>query len=332
MGQQERVIVAVPVRDEAARLPSFLTALAEQTVPPDLLCIAFDGCSDDSADVVAAQADALPFAIRSTTLDRADPNAGRARRAAMALADSANAILISTDADTTPDRDWIAANRAALAFADIATGRVVRDAEYPSLLQDRVEAYYDALFALRRRIDPVGWEAPATHHYTSAASLALRADTYRALDGFEPRPAAEDARLIDRAHAGGHRVRRDAAIRVTTSSRRHGRTAEGLADHLRRLDDGTGQVGMAHPADVVWRYRGHAAARAAFPDLASHIDTLAARLGLSRDYVREVAAGSINVEAFAMRIVPVIPGGERFVSLDMAERALAVLDPRRAAA
>lgn len=326
------------MRNEAALLPRFLDAMAAQREPPDFtLCLLLDGCSDDSAAIVAARAPSLPFAIVTAEMEVGAPNAGRARRAALELGLSVlhdeRAMIVSTDADSAPAADWMAANVAALARSDVAAGRVIRAGGRGSRMQDRVEAYYDALFALRRAIDPVPWEAAQTHHYTNGASLALRVCHYRALGGFEPVPSAEDARLVDAAHRAGLRVRRDAAIVVTTSARRAGRAVGGLASHLRQLDAGAVQPTMAHPDDAAWRYERHAIARAAWADLASRRDALAATLGCDADHVDRVATDAVNAEGFAMRVVPDRPGGERIVGLDEAEAALArQYGTRRAAA
>lgn len=223
-----------------------------------------------------------------------------------------------------PDPDWLTANRAALEVADVAAGRIVRSGGTPNPVQDCVEAYFDALFELRRMIDPVSWEAASTHHYTSGASLAFRSSAYRDLGGFEPLPSAEDARLVDAAHRAGLRVRRDAAIRVETSARRLGCATGGLAEHLRRLDNGEAKAMMAHPDDMLWRYRQHAAARATWSEVTGY-GALAAELALDRADIARVAASAANAEAFAMQIVPEIPGGERIVSLDEAESALEAL-------
>jgi hypothetical protein len=335
--QRPEVAICIPVRNEAALLPRLLEAIAAQGRADAVLCLFFDDCTDGSATVVAEHAATLPFRIVSEAGGAtAEPNAGRARARAMAIGLDAcgdDAVVLSTDADSVPAADWVARNLAALDLADVVCGRIVRGGELPSAVQDRVEAYFDALFALRRAIDPVPWEAPSTHHYTSAASLAVRARTYRALGGFEPRASAEDARFVDAAHAAGLRVRRDAAVWVETSSRRHGRAAAGLADHLRGLDDGAVGPTMAHPADEAWRYRAQARARAAWGDAAA-FDALAAMLGCDVALVREAALASVNAEAFAMRVVGVVPGGPRIATLDQAERALAelTLDERSAAA
>lgn len=114
------------------------------------------------------------------------------------------------------------------------------------------------------------WEARQTHHYTSGASLAFRAPAYARSGGFQPLGSAEDARIVDEAHRAGLRVRRDAAVRVVTSSRRVGRAVGGLADHLHDLaylQGGQDGVRVAHPAHMAWQYAGHAAARRAFATL-----------------------------------------------------------------
>ncbi len=239
-------------------------------------------------------------------------------------------ILISTDADSVPAPGWLAANLRALGHADVVAGRIVRHGS-ACAVQDRVERYYDALFALRRRLDPVAWEASFTHHYASGASLAFRAETYAALGGFEPVPSGEDGRLVDAAHRAGWRVRRDAAVVVETSSRRHGRAQGGLADHLRALDHTAALPTMAHPEDRAWRDRAQAAARGAF---GGDLTLLAHRLARSLHELAAIAAASPNAEAFATHAVGGISGGERIVSLDIAEDALARLqdEPERNAA
>jgi hypothetical protein len=213
----------------------------------------------------------------------------------------------------------------------VVTGRITRAGERPCPLQDRVEAYYDRLFALRRRLDPVPWEAPVTHHHSGGANLGIRLGAYRAVGGFVALASGEDARLVDDAARAGLRVRRDAACVVHTSDRRVGRASGGLSLALRHLDGiDAARVSVAHPADAAWQYRHQAAARAAFA--AGQPQGIARALGLAEDHVAGVAADCPNGEAFAMRIVPVPPGGVRTVALPVAEAELAALEVERVAA
>lgn len=328
-----RVAVCIPVRDEAGGLPALLDGLAAQTevrFDDVTLCLFFDGCTDGSEAIVAARAARYPMRIvaaRSTDAD--PPSAGRARRAAMRVGLGCEPdALLTTDADSVPAADWIARTLAALTLADVVAGRIVRRPCRQAKRQDRLEAYYDRLHALRRRIDPVPWECATPHHFTGGANLGFRSSAYRALGGFVPLPSGEDARIVDDAGRAGLRVRRDPAPVVHTSSRRHGRAPNGLAATLRGIDGQGASVRVGHPADAAWQYALHAHARASFPILAHPpmLADLAAALSLTPDHVIGVARDCPNGEAFAMRIVPAPPGGVRSVPLDQAETALAVLE------
>lgn len=322
------IAVGVPVRNELARLPDLLDALARQIgAPAFTLCLFFDNCTDGSVELVRLRAAGLPFPIRTRRGDgRGPPNAGLARGRAMALAAAAapNGILLTTDGDGEPAPDWIAANLASLVVADLVAGRILRGAGLPCPQQDRMEAYYDRLHDLRRALDPVAWEGQPTHHWTSGASLAMHAATYRALGGFAPLANGEDAALCDAAARASFRVRRDAGVVVSTSARRQGRAAGGFAAALAAFDAADRLPAITHPEDEAWRFRMHAEAR---PRHGSGDYTrLAHRLGIPLAEVARVAAGCRGGEGFAARIVGTPPGGARTVRLDHAERLLSILE------
>lgn len=302
------------------------------------ICLLLDSCTDGSADIATSYADRARYPIRIATTWRSGPNAGIARHGAMMLGVAALAavddILITTDADSCPRSDWLGVTLAALAGADVIAGNVVRRGRRHDGAQDRIERYYGDLYALRRRLDPVEWEAPAAHHHASGANMAMRIGTYAALGGFAPLASGEDARILDDAARAGFRVRREAASVVYTSTRRQGRAQGGLATALEWLDrTGPDQVQVAYPADQLWQYRHHAMARNAFRT--GDFSALAAAIRLTTDHVLGVARDCSNDEAFAMRVVPVAPQGVRQVPLAVAERALAELtaaaSPARAA-
>lgn len=325
------VAIAVPVRNEVDLLPALLQALSEQRgAPPFTLCLFFDGCSDGSDTLATAAAVRLPYPLRTASCPPGDAaNAGRARAAAMklALAAAPDGILLSTDADCVPAPDWIAANLVALADADVVAGRIVRDHRPPAPRQDRIDAYFARLHQLRRAIDPVPWDTCPTHHWTSAASLALSAGNYRTLGGFATVANGEDALLCDDAARCGLRVRRDARVTVGTSARRDGRAACGLATALAAHDRQAPLPQVSHPDDEAWRFRLHAQARAQHGS--ADYRNLADLLGLPLGDVEQVAAECCNGEAFAARIVGVPPHGMRMVSLDRAEQILSGLEQGR---
>ena len=332
------IAICIPACNEAAELPALFAAFDCLDTPREGLvhvCLLLDGCTDASASLAAGYRARSRHRVWLDQAAQSSANAGRARHRAMSIGLGTPAadggLLLTTDADSVPARDWLLASAAALEQAEVVAGRIVRRGDRPCHLQDRVEAYYDALFALRRRLDPVTWEAAATHHHGGGANIGCRADAYRALGGFAPLASGEDARLLDDAARAGLRVRRDAASVVHTSDRRQGRAAAGLATALRHLDEGdAAAVQVTHPQDAAWQYRMQAAARASHAG--DRLDIAATALGLSHDHVLGVARDCPNAEAFAMRIVPAAPGGMRSVALPVAEAALAHLAGARRAA
>lgn len=235
----------------------------------------------------------------------------------------AEGLLLSTDADSIPDAEWLQAMLAGLRRADLVVGKIMREGS-ANPLQNRVEAYYDRVVLLRRRLDPVPWEAVSIHHHVGGANIGIGAEIYRALGGFAPLAHGEDARLIDDAGRAGFRVRRDAACIVCTSARHIGRAQGGLATVLRAQEGvGAEAIQVAHPIDVAWQYQRHAEVRAAHA--LDRLDLAAAAIGLTHDHVRGVARDCPNAEAFAMRIVPEPPTGMRTVPLTVAERELDLL-------
>ena len=322
------IAICVPVRDEAESLPVHLDALLRQI---DLgraavhLCFFLDGCTDGSEAILRQrQAGSTRKIHLCVDADRTPPNAGHARRHAMNLGlralDGAGGLLLTTDADSVPADDWVARTCDALAQADVVAGRIVRSNDRPSPQQDRLDRYYDRLFSLRRQLDPVPWESDAPHHQVGGANLGFRSEAYQAVGGFCALPTGEDARIVDDAARAGYRVRRDRVPVVHTSARRVGRARGGLACALAALEEDENSATVAHPEDVVWQYRLHAAARIAFDEHA--VARLAEPLSLSADHLAGVARDCPNSEAFAMRIVPTPPRGMRHVMLRKAEALL----------
>lgn len=296
------------------------------------LCFYLDGCEDGSERLLRAAAAHSCFLIEIVRGRREnDPNAGRARQAAVAMGvdrlAGRDGLLLTTDADSRPAQDWVVAVAKALVVADVVAGRIVRHRAAADPGQSRIELYYDRLFAFRRRLDPVPWEANDTHHFGGGANIAVRASVYRTIGGFRPLPHAEDATFLDDAARAGFRVRRDAGMVVETSSRRCGRAKSGLASALRSIDDGCAQQ-VAHPLTVAWQSRAHAAARSVFAtiDRTSDRAALGRLVDLTADHVLGVARDCPNAEAFAMRIVPACPTHREPVPLAVAEIALAELE------
>jgi hypothetical protein len=324
------IAVCVPARDEAVLLPGLIAGIRAQRAVGTVrvtLCLFLDGCTDGSAQVAQVHAGGIPMLIEEGPGGQGS-NAGRARRAAMALGVGCGAdILLTTDADSVPAPDWIDRALIALAAAEVVAGRIVREHAEADPMQGRIERYYDRLYAYRRALDPLPWEGAVTHHQTGGANLGFRSAAYLALGGFRELAAGEDAALVDAAGRAGLRVRRDPRVIVRTSARRQGRAIGGLATALAALDRGVEpELGLPHAA--AWQYVRHAEARACFaalpdPMVAGQLGML---LGLTADHVIGVARDCPNGEAFAMRVVPAAPDAGRTVRLGEAERMLAGLE------
>ena len=334
-----RVSICVPARNEAAAIGRLLAGLADLDLAgvAAMACFYLDDCSDDTRRLLDEARASAVFPIHVRNGGACDPNAGRARCEAMTLglAHASDGVLLTTDADSRPRRDWVQAAVRALGVADVAAGRITRMGAIRDSLQTCVEAYYDLLHHYRRRIDPIPWEAERSHHFSGGANLAFRASAYRAIGGFRPIPSAEDATALDDAARAGLRVRRDAAMVVETSSRRQGRAPGGLASALRGMDAGD-MPRVPHPHAAVWQYRRHALARRTFATLDNvrARDRLGRAIGLTADHVLGVGRDCPNAEAFAMRIVPAAPRSRELIPLAEAEAALAALQrlPRERAA
>lgn len=323
--------ICVPALNEAAHLPRLFNALERLVVPRSTtvnICLLLDSCTDGSAAIASAYASRSRHEVKVAAIKGTVANAGIARHAAMAsgmaVLGATGGILLSTDADSCPRADWLEATIIALAGSDLVAGDVIRNGRHREREQDRVDRYFGDLHALRRRVDPVVWEAPETHHHTSGANMAMRVETYAAMGGFPPLASGEDARFVDDAARAGLRIRRDAASAVYTSSRRSGRAEGGLATALRTLDRiGLDGVCVTDPVDQLWQYRHQALARQAY--LTGDLASFGVAIRLSTDHLRGVARDCPNAEAFAMRVVPEAPGGMRQVPLPAAELALARL-------
>jgi len=254
-----RAVVAIPARDEADRLPACLQALADQVdargrrLERDAygVLLLLNNCSDGSAVLAHEIAKRYPKPLRVVEkhLPPRRAHAGGARRIAMDLGanwlmeapGADQKLLLTTDADTKPELDWIAANFAAFdAGADAVAGVFALDPEEESMLPEslrargRLEATYaDLLIEMAALLDPQPWN-PFPHHATaSGASLAITLSAYRQIGGLPVAPVGEDRALVAALDARDARVRFDPNVRVVTSGRLIGRAKGGAADTMR---------------------------------------------------------------------------------------------------
>ena len=247
------VTVAIPVRDEAKRLHRLLQALAGAAQACDLPVTALvlaNNCMDASERIARSfRSPALQVSVHSVIFPVSTASAGRARRVAMDLAARTGGLLMTTDADAIPAQGWIRAALDAMGDgADLVCGSI--SADVPHVLATpsgaritRAEEAYSALLRrVRHRLDQVAGRQSAQsqtpHYMESGASMAIRADLYRAIGGLPALDFGEDRALVFRAEAHGLAVRYSCDMTARVSGRLQGRADGGMAACLRhRMQD-----------------------------------------------------------------------------------------------
>lgn len=239
-----RLVVALPVKDEAEQLGDCLVALASQDVAADLTILALVNNSTDGSAAIARSFSSRTV-VEEVTLPEAEANAGCARRIAMHMAADiagADGIVLTTDADGRVMPDWLRANLHALqAGADAVAGRAlidpVEEMQIPAALReaDARECRYAALLdELAAAIDPDPADPLPRHDEHSGASIAVTVDALRRAGGVPNLPVGEDRALINNLRQIDARVRHAPNVQVIVSGRIEGRAKGGMADTIRR--------------------------------------------------------------------------------------------------
>lgn len=299
MGQEIRTVVAVPVKDEAARIAACVSALAlQRDVAPTAIVLVVNNTVDATMTIVRDLAASLPIPVR--VIDHVFPpeqaSAGAARRMAMEYAAAMvgeGGVLLTTDADGRVPPDWIAANLFHLQRGiDAVAGRAVLNpvdaAAIPARLHadDALEcAYAAALDQIASIVVPQPWDPWPRHTEHSGASIAVTLAAYRRAGGMPAAPIAEDRRFFAALRESGALIRHAPEIAVEVSGRLIGRAEGGMADTIHRrmgradpyLDD------ALEPARDFWRrLRGELVGK---PRLVA-AETAAAELAVARKILR----------------------------------------------
>ncbi len=302
-----RAVVAIPVRDEEARLGPCLAALFGGSVRPDAVVVLLNNCGDGSERIAHDAAGRWPVHPVACRLPPERANAGHARALAMRHADSLcgdGDVLLTTDADGVVAPGWLAANLAAFADgAEAVCGRAVIDPVEALLIpahlhaDDARETRLTALLdEIASRVDPDAADPWPRHTEHSGASIAVRCALYRRAGGLPACESGEDRAFIDALQRLDARVRHAPDVVVTVSGRTEGRARDGMADAIRRRimrqDELTDE--RLEPARDAWRRVAlRAGARRAWgrgdcPEVAG----LAADLGLGAAVVRALLDGA----------------------------------------
>lgn len=242
------IVVAIPARNEAARIGDCLRAAAlQQGTERHAILVLLNNCTDGSADVIRDLKPNLPCPLHVVkhNFPPARANAGHARRLAMRLAADLvrpGGVLLTTDADGRVAPDWIEANMAAIAAgADVVCGRAMIDpveaTQIPAHLHsdDELEcAYGDLLDEIHALYDPDPADPWPRHTEHSGASIAVTREMFLRAGGVPAVALGEDRAFLSALRQVDARIRHAPEVTVTVSGRLDGRAVGGMADTMRR--------------------------------------------------------------------------------------------------
>jgi GT2 family glycosyltransferase len=193
------VSVVIPTRDRADQLVRCVAAIASATRPAGgvEVVVVNDGGAPPQSEALAAVGDGLE--IRLIDQPGGGPAGARNRGAAAA----AGRVLAFTDDDCEPASGWLAAlgHRLDRDPDVVVAGRAASlhpDNDWAAasqLLTDHLHRWYN--------------RDPERGGFVTSNNLALRAETFHALGGFDasfPSAAAEDREFAERALRAGHRL------------------------------------------------------------------------------------------------------------------------------
>jgi glycosyltransferase involved in cell wall biosynthesis len=264
--------VCVPARNEAARLPILLDALAMQDWPGRIpVAIAINNSGDDSLAVAEAarlrHAGRLDVHTTERTFTPELAHAGSARRLAMdtglgLLPALDHSVLVSTDADSRPPTDWLRNIAAEFSRgADMVGGRIDIDSDEPlpppvQRLRTAWDQYWAAVRAIEDAIDPLPWDPSPRHGDHTGASLAIWAELYLACGGVPAIASGEDRALVLAALARGARLVHPVTVYTRVSPRLDGRAEGGMAVAMQALfASAENDMPPMVPAFAHWRER-----------------------------------------------------------------------------
>jgi GT2 family glycosyltransferase len=183
--------VIVPVYNGAQTLGVCLDALSDQTVGADTcqIIVVDDGSSDDSAGIAQR--------YRVTVLRQEHAGAGPARNLGARLAESP--ILLFTDADCQPQRDWIEKMAAPFESPEVAGVKGVYGTRQHSRVARFAQAEYEEKYKRQARLPLID--------FVDTYAAAYRRDVFWAHGGFDPKFLLdEDQELSFRLSKAGHKL------------------------------------------------------------------------------------------------------------------------------
>ena len=308
------VCVAIPARDEEARIGACFASLAAQTTSTKFAVLVLaNNCADATADIVRSFGADAPFDVHlfEAWFKGCAAPAARARRLSVNAAMSVmgpQGMVLTTDADSRVDPNWVEANLDGLRRADLVCGAISPDIwELGVSFPDRVLQRGASEFTLEQmavemehRLDPLSWDPWPHHRMETAASLAISTEWLLRVGGVPEVEPGEDRALVNIVRRMGGRVRHAPDAKVVTSCRLDGRARGGWADDLKeRVEDPSVPChdNLEPSFDLYRRAKIRGALRAAWP--AIDVAAWARVLRLPAEIVRAHQSNPNFAEAWA---------------------------------
>jgi cellulose synthase/poly-beta-1,6-N-acetylglucosamine synthase-like glycosyltransferase len=232
--------VIIAAHNEARALPVTIDALMQQTDRPDLIIIADDGSTDESAALLRDRFGlvANQRLVQSGAPDLlwlALPHGGKARALNHAIGSVDTDVVLTVDADTLIEEHAISAMRAAFAAEPglvAATGVLVPVCG--SSPQARFFEWFQRYEYIRNFISRFAWMQLDSLLLISGAFAAFRRDALLRVGGFDPVCLVEDYELIHRLHRHAVDHALDWRVRVIGAAQARTDAPETLPSFLRQ--------------------------------------------------------------------------------------------------
>lgn len=247
-----KMIVTIPAKDEGQLIKNSLMALIRQeTLNGTALdkslfevLVLCHNCSDDTYEQCLEVAAAYPeFNLLALVLNSEQANTvGSARRVLMNIASQrlgcSNGFIISTDADTIPDRQWLAQletfleRPVALVCGIIKTDKEGLTNQAISYLKLR-EKYWLLVARLEAGLIPNSNDPWPRHNTHCGPNMAIKKFVYDDVGGISLLYFLEDLDLYHRVVKKGYPIRHCVKTKVVTSTRIDSRCTDGFGAEMR---------------------------------------------------------------------------------------------------
>lgn len=245
-----KIIVTIPAMNEENYIWKTLSALEKQTngitsISPKLyeVLVLCNHCSDTTEELCILFQQLhpdFPLYIFKTN-DSKINNVGAARKILMDTASqriSADGLIITTDADTKADINWLNAFLSLQAEPfDLMCGVINPDLKGLSaegrrnLHQKR--AYLDLVSRLESQLYHQEYDPWPRHSHNSGPNMAIRNSVYRQIGGIPPLSCLEDIALYQKVIGEGFKVHHSFKPKVTTSCRSMSRVPGGFGTQIK---------------------------------------------------------------------------------------------------